>query len=75
MKKLKVAAFFLFAVLSVLAQTESIQVSPVLTEAEPESVGISSERLALIDEMCREAVAEGDVPGIVSLIARDGKIV
>ena len=75
MKKLKVASFLLFAVLCVFAQTESIQVSPVLTEVEPESVGISSERLALVDEMCREAVAEGDIPGIVSLIARDGKIV
>ncbi|MCA1760971.1 MAG: beta-lactamase family protein, partial [Bacteroidales bacterium] len=58
-----------------IAQTKSIQKSPVLTEATPESVGISPERLARIDQMCKEAVAEGQVPGIVSLVARDGKIV
>ena len=57
------------------AQTKSIQKSPVLTEASPESVGISPERLARIDQMCEEAVSEGQVPGIVSLVARDGKIV
>ncbi|MDP3913196.1 MAG: serine hydrolase domain-containing protein [Bacteroidota bacterium] len=57
------------------AQTKSIKKSPFLTEASPESVGISSERLARIDQMCAEAVKNGDVPGIVSLIARNGKIV
>ena len=36
---------------------------------------MSSERLARIDTMCQKAVAEGDVPGIVALVARHGKIV
>jgi hypothetical protein len=40
-----------------------------------ESVGISAERLARIDKMCTEAVQSGDLPGIVSLVARNGKIV
>lgn len=75
MKKIKVTLFLFLAVQCAFAQTKSVQVSPVLTEVEPESVGISSERLARVDQMCSEAVAEGDVPGIVSLIARDGKIV
>ena len=70
---------FLFMILflgtDLTAQTKSIQKSPVLTEASPESVGISPERLARIDQMCEQAVAEGQVPGIVSLVARDGKIV
>lgn len=57
------------------AQTKSIQKSQVLTEASPESVGISSERLARIDKMCEEEVANGNLPGIVSLLARNGKIV
>jgi CubicO group peptidase (beta-lactamase class C family) len=57
------------------AQTQSLQISPVLDEASPESVGISPERLARIDKMCADAVADGQVPGIVSLVARDGKIV
>ncbi|MBW8331096.1 MAG: beta-lactamase family protein [Prolixibacteraceae bacterium] len=57
------------------AQTKSIKKSPVLTEASPESVGISSERLARIDQMCTEAVQKSDLPGIVSLVTRNGKIV
>lgn len=57
------------------AQTKSIKKSPVLTEAAPESVGISSERIARIDQMCAEAVKNGNLPGIVSLITRNGKIV
>ncbi len=75
MKKIEFTLLFLFSVLLVVAQTKSIQVSPVLTEAEPESVGVSSERLARIDKMCEEEVANGNLPGIVSLVARNGKIV
>lgn len=64
-------------VLSVLAnaQTPSIKKSPPLTEASPESVGMSTERLARVDKMCEEAVSEGDIPGAVALVARHGKIV
>jgi len=57
------------------AQTKSIKKSPVLIEAAPESVGVSAERLARIDLMCADAVKNGDLPGIVSLISRNGKIV
>ncbi|MFO7671775.1 MAG: serine hydrolase domain-containing protein [Bacteroidales bacterium] len=57
------------------AQTRSMKKSPVLTEADPGSQGISAERLARLDNMCKEAVDEGNVPGIVSLVARNGKIV
>ncbi|MDX1938957.1 MAG: serine hydrolase domain-containing protein [Saprospiraceae bacterium] len=60
---------------SLNAQTKSIKKSPPLTEATPESVGISAERLARIDALCENAVAAGDVPGIVALVARKGKIV
>ena len=41
----------------------------------PESVGMSVERLDRIDDMCKESIENGDVPGIVALIARNGKIV
>jgi CubicO group peptidase (beta-lactamase class C family) len=67
-------AVFLYSA-GLYAQTKSIIKSPVLTEASPESVGISSERLARIDQMCMEAVQKSDLPGIVSLIVRNGKIV
>ena len=66
---------FLIGIFTLSAQTKSIQKTPPLSEASPESVGISSERLARIDKMCKEAVAENQVPGVVSLVARNGKIV
>ncbi len=66
---------FVISISSLNAQTKSIKNSPVLTEATPESVGISSERLARMDKMCENAVKEGDVPGIVTLVVRNGKIV
>ncbi|WP_321372452.1 serine hydrolase domain-containing protein [uncultured Draconibacterium sp.] len=57
------------------AQTTSIYKSHKLEEMTPESAGISAERLARIDKMCEEEVANGNLPGIVSLVARNGKIV
>lgn len=76
MKNLVILVIVLFTVSFELnAQTKSIQKTPVLTETSPESVGISAERLARIDKMCEEEVATGNVPGIVSLVARNGKIV
>lgn len=46
-----------------------------LSEATPESVGMSSERLGRIDAVVQEYVQQGRVPGAVVLIARNGKIV
>lgn len=66
---------FLGIVLSINAQTKSIKNSPFLTEATPESAGMSSERIARIETMCSDAVAKGDIPGVVALVARRGKIV
>jgi len=57
------------------AQTKSIKKSPLLKDASPESVGMSTERLARIDAMCEKAVLNGDIPGVVALVARKGKIV
>lgn len=57
------------------AQTKSGKNSPPLSEGSPSSVGMSPERLARIDAMCQEAVTQGQVPGVVALVARNGKIV
>ncbi|QXD25988.1 beta-lactamase family protein [Opitutia bacterium ISCC 51] len=57
------------------AQTKSAQVSPPLREASPESVGMSSERLERIDAMAKSAIENNDVPGLVAIVARNGKIV
>ena len=56
-------------------QTQSIQKSLPLMEASPESVGMSPERLNRIDAMLQQAVTDHEVPGMVALIARKGKIV
>lgn len=57
------------------AQTHTPERSPVLAEAAPAEAGISPERLSRIDKMCETAVKEGHVPGVVALVARNGKIV
>ncbi|HUQ97606.1 MAG TPA: serine hydrolase domain-containing protein [Chitinophagaceae bacterium] len=66
---------FLVTSVSAAAQTKSLKKSPPLTEAAPERAGMSRERLARIDTMCAQAVAKGAVPGMVALVARNGKIV
>ena len=48
---------------------------PVLSEASPESVGMSAERLARIDNLVKEYIDKKWIAGATVLIARDGKIV
>jgi len=38
-------------------------------------VGISEERVKWVDNMLEQSIADGDIPGAVALIARNGKIV
>jgi CubicO group peptidase (beta-lactamase class C family) len=76
MKKGFIFIFIMFLFISEApAQTISLKKTPPLTETSPELVGISSERLARIDKMCEEEVENGTLPGIVTLVARNGKIV
>ena len=46
-----------------------------LPEASPESVGISTERLARLTSIMQKAVDKGDLPGVVVMLARNGKLV
>ncbi|HEV8262998.1 MAG TPA: serine hydrolase domain-containing protein, partial [Burkholderiales bacterium] len=46
----------------------------VLPEAKPEDVGLSSQRLARLDAAMQRAVDSGELPGVVILIARDGRL-
>lgn len=62
-------------ILVVLLLSTSGQAQVMLSDAEPEHVGISSERLARIEQMCEESIKKEHVPGIVVLVARKGKIV
>ena len=61
--------------LGLSGQTPSIQKSAPLSTGSPQSVGLSPERLARIDTMAESAIADNDVPGVVALVARKGKIV
>ena len=67
--------FYVALAVSANAQTSSIQKSAPLSEADPETVGMSAERLNRIDFICKEHVETGNLPGIVALVARNGKIV
>jgi len=65
MKKLLLIIFFIEFNLS-FAQLEKV---------DPELVGVSSERLNRVSEISKNYVAEGKVPGIVTMIARKGKLI
>lgn len=67
---------FTFLVLLLLFLNIRAQETPsVLTKASPESAGMSSAKLEIIGEMIQNSIDEGNIPGAVALIARDGKIV
>src|SRR2546423_14962407 len=46
-----------------------------LPVARPESVGMSSERLARMNEVIAQAIARHETPGAVVLVARQGRVV
>jgi CubicO group peptidase (beta-lactamase class C family) len=65
----------LFSAITSCTQPVTVKKSLPLSEASPESVGMSAERLARIDSMLQQAVAADKIPGAVALVARNGKIV
>ncbi|MEM7510989.1 MAG: serine hydrolase domain-containing protein [Bacteroidota bacterium] len=75
MKKLLPLFIFLMLLYTAWAQTPSNQHSPSLSYDKPENAGMSQARLDRIDAMCEKAIAEGEVPAIVALVARNGKII
>ena len=52
-----------------------VSIAADLPHADPESVGLSSERLANIKKVFDAKVQAGDFPGYVALVARKGKVV
>jgi len=63
------------AQLTALAQTKSARNSPALVEGTPESAGMSAERLARMDNIFQQAIANKEVPGVAAIVIRNGKIV
>jgi CubicO group peptidase (beta-lactamase class C family) len=66
---------FILSASTLLAQTNSSQKSPSLTEGGAESVGMSAERLKRIDAMLQKSIDQNEIPGAVAIICRNGKIV
>lgn len=73
------AFVFLCTSFSIAAQTSAPATQPVivetLKEASAESAGMSTERLARIDNLVKEYVDKKWIAGATILVARDGKIV
>ena len=61
--------------LTLSGQTPSAQNSAPLSKGSAKSVGMSPDRLERIDAMAESAIADSDIPGLVALVARNGKIV
>lgn len=72
-----IPAFFI-AFLFIACQPQSTnenQIIPDLSEAPPESVGMSSTRLERIDNVLNEYVDNHWIPGAVAVVTRKGKVV
>ena len=66
--------YFLIITYLFISTFSLAQDSP-LPEAEPESQGLSSERLSKIDSVFSKGISENKIPGAVIAIARHGKLV
>jgi CubicO group peptidase (beta-lactamase class C family) len=64
----------LLAVIAGAALVQSVDADP-LPSAQPSSVGLSAERLGVLDAAMQSRVDSMDKAGIVVLIAKDGKVV
>ncbi|MGI9258853.1 MAG: serine hydrolase domain-containing protein, partial [Gammaproteobacteria bacterium] len=67
------AVIALVTAISVLIASANTAAQP-LPEATPESVGLSSERLARVDALFESYIADGRMAGVVVAIARKGKL-
>src|SRR6185436_16968359 len=64
------AAVLAFTLAAFVAQAAAQALAP----AKPETVGLSSERLARITAVTKRYVDEGKIAGVVTLVARGGKL-
>ncbi|MCK9625829.1 MAG: beta-lactamase family protein [Bacteroidales bacterium] len=72
MKKLSILLSLSFLL---LLSSCGINNSAGLEKASPESMGMNSEKLSMVDGIINNAIAEGTVPGAVISVVRDGKLV
>ncbi len=64
-----------FIVFSLALAASGLSPASPLPNAKPETVGVSSERLSKISEFAQRNVAQGKHAGVVTLVARHGKVV
>lgn len=72
MKKTATILLFALSCQLTLAQQSTL---PVLKEAKPESVGMSTDRLQRLDRLLQDYTSKNLVPGAIAYIVRDGKVV
>jgi len=72
--KIQLTNAFLFFFL-IISSSLTAQQSQVLPKVNPEEAGMSSNRLAYLDSIAIAAIKDQQVPGLVALVARNGKIV
>jgi len=60
---------------SIMSMTALVAADADLERGSPETLGFSSQRLAVVDQMLRQHVEDGRVAGLVAGVARHGKIV
>ncbi len=72
--RLKFRIFPLVALLAVSIAAGPATLGQGLPKADPEQVGLSSERLERIDALMNQHVKEKKIAGAVTLVARRGKV-
>jgi len=70
----RTATVFLLALSAQLTFAQQ-STPPVLKDAKPETVGMSSDRLQRLDRVLQEYTSKNLVPGAIAYIVRDGKVV
>ncbi|MFK7812818.1 MAG: serine hydrolase domain-containing protein [Maribacter sp.] len=73
--KIQLTLLFFLTLSNIYAQSKSVKNTMPLEKGSATEQGISSERLAKIDAMLKDAIRENEIPGAVALIARNGKII
>ena len=69
--KMKTSKLFLIAFLIIFFGLLKAQNHSIVT---PEEIGLSSDRIKVIDKVLQEYIDKNEIPGTVALIARKGKI-
>ena len=68
MKYPKISLFVVLFIFSILSKAQNLEVSI------PEKIGLSTDRLEVIDKVLKSYIDKDEVPGVVAMIAKKGQI-